>query len=157
MLLSEAHCCSPVSCVSRRVAKAVTRLISSGDSLQLYTDEDFPHHAALDSALLKSWAGRIDNLELHNSCLTRPGLPAFLAAAGPLEKLSVYCANVLLAARNEHLFASCSQVKHLEVAGGHILNSFPAAVQSLSVHLVEATCRISTACCQVLFCTSWLT
>ena len=144
-------CChEQASCVSRRVAEAVTRLFSGEDSLKLYTDEDFPHHAALDSALLKSWAGRVENLALHYSCLTRPGLPAFLAAAGPLNRLSVYCDNVLMAAQIEHLFASCSEVKHLGVSGSHILHSFPPAVQSLSVCLSASrqqtfNCMLPTA------------
>ena len=124
-----------MSRVSRKVAEAVTHLFSSGHTLDLYTSVNFPHHAALDSALLKSWAARISNLRLHYSCLTRPGLPANLAAAGPLEKLGVHCNDVLQTGQIEHLFASCWQVQRLEVGGCHILSSFPPAVQSPSVCL----------------------
>ena len=124
-----------LSSVSRKLAAACANVFVEASSLTLLTDAAFPHKAALDSSLFRSLAPRLRSYSLHESSYTRPGLPAFLAAASPLQDLTISCSSALAAAQADHLLPSCRSLWRLVVHCTHIPCRFPPGLQQLVIHL----------------------
>ena len=94
-------------------------------------------HAALDSALLRSWASGIVEVDVDEDCFSRPDMSRFFAGAAKLQVVRLWCYSVISAAQAERALSGCPQVTDLEAHGTQILNKFPTNLRRLSMEFQE--------------------
>ena len=94
-------------------------------------DKDF--HPCLGSPLLLKWAMQLEQLSFHRWDYELPGVADFMAAASRVNTISVWCVNVLEAARADSLLALTKSVIKLTAAGPTLASHYPATVTELRV------------------------